>query len=103
MARRTAFSACGSRSRSPIGIPTRGAGMIRIEPRIWATDVIEHTWALGIPARSSSFASAAPQRVLVPHVEVRIAPDTPSAFNRSAMPCPIFSLLLTTLARPDVL
>jgi hypothetical protein len=77
--------------------------MIRIEPRIRATEVIEQTCAVGIPARSSSFASAAPQRVLVPQVEVRIAPETPSAFIRSAMLLPIASLLFTTLARPDVL
>lgn len=84
-------------------MPTRGAGMIRFEPNVLATEVMEHTCALGIPARSSSLTSAAPQRVLVPQVEVRIAPDTPSALSRSAMPFPIFSLLFTTLARPDVL
>jgi len=86
-----------------MGMPTLGAAMIRFEPSVWATDVMEQTWALGIPARSSSLTNAAPQRVLVPHVEVRIAPDTPSALSRSAMPLPIFSLLFTTLARPEVL
>jgi len=77
--------------------------MIRFEPKVRATDVMEHTWALGIPARSSSLTNAAPQRVLVPHVEVRIAPDTPSALSCSAIRFPIFSLLFTTLARPEVL
>lgn len=76
---------------------------MRFEPRVCATEVIEHTCALGIPARSSSLTSAAPQRVLVPHVEVSIAPDTPSARSRSAISLPICSLFFTTLASPDVL
>jgi len=44
---------------------------------------------VGIPALSISFASVAPQRVLVPQVEVRITPDTPSALRLSAifLPC----------------
>lgn len=84
-------------------MPTRGAGTIRFDPKVCATDVIEQTWALGIPARSSSLASAAPQRVLVPHVEVSMAPDTPSARRRSAISRPICALFFTTLARPEVL
>jgi hypothetical protein len=34
--------------------------------------MMEQTWAAGSPARSSSLTIVAPQRVQVPHVEVKI-------------------------------
>lgn len=73
-------------------------GTVLIEPTIWATDRMEQMCAVGMPALSNSLVSAAPQRLLVPHVEVRIAPWTPSAFNSPAMPRPIFFTFSRMLA-----
>ena len=53
-------------------------GIILFEPTIMAMEGIEQIWAVGIPARSISLTIAAPQRVLVPQVEVRMTPSTPS-------------------------
>jgi len=77
-------------------------GIIRFEPTILATDMIEQIWAVGIPTRSNSFANAAPQRVLVPQVEVKITPETPSALSSLAIVCPIFLTFSTILAHPAV-
>ena len=77
-------------------------GIIRLEPTIRATEVMEHTWAVGIPALSSSLTSTAPQRVLVPQVEVRIAPATPRSISRLAMACPMLEQLPTVLPHPLV-
>jgi hypothetical protein len=77
--------------------------MILLDPTIKATGMIEHTWAVGMPTRSSSLASVAPQRVLVPQVEVRITPDTPPALSSSAIVFPILLIVSTMLATPVVL
>ena len=103
MARRNFFSSCGSRSSLPAGLTILVAVIIRLEPTIKATGMIEHIWAVGRPIRSSSLVNADPQRVLVPHVDVRITPDTPSAFSSFAMACPIFLTVSTILATPVVL
>src|SRR4030095_2932982 len=47
------------------------AETIRLAPTITATGVMVDTCTVGSPARSSSRVIAAPQRVLVPQVEVR--------------------------------
>ena len=78
-------------------------GTILFEPTIRATDVMAHTCAVGNPARSSSFVSAAPQRVLVPQVDVRMTPETPADLSFVAIPSPIFLQFPTMLAHPDVL
>jgi hypothetical protein len=77
-------------------------GTIRVEPTIFATDGIEQMCAVGMPALSSSFVSAAPQRVLVPHVEVRIAAWTPWAFSSAAISRPILFTFSIMLAQPEV-
>lgn len=46
---------------------------IRLDPTDFAISVTAQIWVTGMPARSISFAIVAPQRVLVPQVEVRIA------------------------------
>ena len=72
---------------------------MRGEPPITATGVMAVTWAVGIPALSSSLASTAPQRVLVPQVEVRITADTPVSLRSRAISRPIrleFSILVAT-------
>jgi hypothetical protein len=76
---------------------------MRFDPTIWATGVIAQTCATGIPTRSISLASVAPQRVLVPQVEVRITPATPSAFSSPAIREPIPFMTSTMLATPVVL
>jgi hypothetical protein len=77
-------------------------GTIRMEPTIRATGGIGQMWAVGMPARSSSLVSAAPQRVLVPHVEVRIAAWTPCPFNSAAIARPILFTFSRMLAQPEV-
>jgi hypothetical protein len=63
----------------PTGCSTLTPGTMRLEPVDSATSVSAAICAVGMPARSISWASAAPQRVLVPQVEVRITASTPSA------------------------
>ena len=77
-------------------------GTMRLDPTIRATDGIEQMWAVGMPALSSSFVSAAPQRVLVPHVEVRMTPRTPCPFSSAAMVRPILFTFSMMLAQPEV-
>ncbi len=72
------------------------------EPTISATGTIVHTWAVGIPILSISFVSADPQRVLVPQVEVKITPSTPSFSKSAAIACPIFRAVSTGVATPVV-
>ena len=103
MARRNSFSSCGSRSAFPRGFTILLPATIRLDPTMSATGIMEHTWAVVIPTRSSSLANVAPQRVLVPQVEVRMTPDTPSALSSSAILLPILLMVSTTLATPVVL
>jgi hypothetical protein len=60
------------------------------------------TCTVGKPARSSSFAIAAPQRVLVPQVEVKMTASTPAARNFSAISRPMRWLLASVVATPVV-
>lgn len=48
----------------------------RFAPTESEIGVMVAMWTAGIPARSSSFTIVAPQRVSVPHVEVRMTPST---------------------------
>ena len=75
---------------------------MRLAPTITATGVIVETCTVGSPARSSSFAIAAPQRVLVPQVEVRMTPCTPAALSFAAISRPIRSLFASVVATPVV-
>ena len=77
-------------------------GTIRIEPTMNATEPIAQIWATGMPTLSSSFRIADPQRVLVPHVEVSIPPETPAALSSAAMASPLFLQFSPMLAHPDV-
>jgi hypothetical protein len=100
---RRAFSSSGVRAEFPRGLTIFWAGRILFEPTISATRVTAHRWAVGIPALSISFASVAPQRVLVPQVEVRMAPDTPSALRLSAIFLPNPFMTSTMHVSPVVL
>ena len=63
--------------------------MARSEPTSFATGISVQICATGMSNFSISLLIAAPQRVLDPHVEVRMTPVTPAAFNRSAMLWPM--------------
>ena len=68
------------------------AGTIRLAPTMTATGVIVDTCTVGRPERSNSLAIAAPQRVLVPQVEVRITASTPASRNWAAISRPMRAL-----------
>jgi hypothetical protein len=65
----------------PVGLTMPPEAMARSEPTSLATGIIVQICATGISSFSISLLIAAPQRVLEPHVEVRITPVTPAAFN----------------------
>ena len=77
-------------------------GIIRFEPTINAIGVMVVTWAVGMPPFSISTTIAAPQRVLVPQVEVKITPSTPPALSRSVIPRPILLEFSRVVATPVV-
>ena len=103
MRRLSRRSSVRSRASSPTGLTILVAGTIRFEPTVRATGVIEQTWAAGMPTLSISLPSVAPQRVLVPQVEVRMTPDTPSAWSSRAIVSPSFLITSTLEATPVVL
>jgi hypothetical protein len=78
------------------------AGTTRFAPTITATGVIVETCTVGNPAFSSSLAIAAPQRVLVPQVEVRMTASTRAARSFSAISRPMRSLCASVVATPVV-
>ncbi len=78
------------------------AGTMRLAPTITATGVMVETCTVGSPARSSSRAIAAPQRVLVPQVEVRMTASTPAARSFSAISAPMRALWASVVATPTV-
>jgi hypothetical protein len=63
-------------------------GTIRGAPTRSATDTRLQSKAVGMPARSNSFASVAPQRVPVPQVAVRIAAWIPARRSSAAHSTP---------------
>ena len=101
--RRNSFSSCGLRSAFPTGLTILFPETILLDPTMKATGIMEQMWAVGIPARSSSLVNVAPQRVLVPHVDVRITPETSLSFRSLAMACPILLIVSTMFATPVVL
>jgi len=102
MDRRNVFSSVSPMFSLPRGLIILGAGTILRDPIDCAMEVMAQTWAVGSPAFSSSRVSVAPQRVLVPHVDVRIAPDTPAFLRLSAMAVPILIELAELVATPVV-
>lgn len=77
-------------------------GTMRLLPTVWAMGTIEQAWTTGSPSLSISLTIVAPQRVQVPHVEVRITAWTPSATNLLAMALPKTLALATEVALPTV-
>lgn len=78
------------------------AGTIRLAPMVREIGTIEQTWTAGSPARSSSLTIVAPQRVQVPHVEVRMTAWTPACRRRSAIASPKARARETEVAFPTV-
>ena len=77
-------------------------GTMRLAPTVLDIVMIEHTWAVGSPARSSSLTIVAPQRVQVPHVDVRITACTPSLTSSAAISAPKRRARSTEVALPTV-
>ena len=77
-------------------------GTIRLAPTVLEIVTIEQTCAAGKPTRSSSLTIVAPQRVHVPHVDVRITASTPAFFSRDAISTPNFLASFTEVALPTV-
>jgi hypothetical protein len=77
-------------------------GIILLAPTVNDTGVIVHMCTTGIPALSISLTNVAPQRVQVPHVEVKITASTPSANNSSAVKAPNFLEEATAVPFPTV-
>ncbi len=77
-------------------------GNILLEPMAFATAVILQTCTVGIPALSSSFTIAAPQRVLVPQVEVNRTASISCSLIYSAISSPILLLFAKEVIRPVV-
>ena len=78
------------------------ADTMRLAPTITATGVMVETCTVGSPARSSSLVIAAPQRVLVPQVEVRMTASTPASRSFSAISRPMRALWARVVATPTV-
>jgi len=102
MAFRSCFSSSFLSSGLPRGETIREAGTILFDPTILATPVMVQICAVGIPARSSSFVSCAPQRVELPQVEVSKTAETPSLLSCSPMLRPIFLTFSKTQTPPEV-
>lgn len=74
----------------------------RLVPTILAIVIMLVICTVGIPTRSISFAITAPQRVLVPHVDVKITAFTPASFSSLAIFLPIFLALSKVVTTPVV-
>lgn len=87
---------------SPNGWGMPIAGMIRFAPTVNEMGTTVAICATGIPTRSISFAIVAPQRVQVPHVEVRITAEMLSCSKRWAISLPKPLALLVDVPVPVV-
>lgn len=77
-------------------------GTMRGAPTFSANETRLHNSAVGMPARSSSFASVDPQRVPVPQVEVRTAAWTPAFLSSAAHSIPNLRAFATEVPLPAV-
>jgi hypothetical protein len=99
---RNAFSSSGVNVGFPNGCGIATVGTIRFAPTVLLIGTMVHICTTGNPARSISLTIAAPQRVQVPHVEVRITASTPAARRSSAMLRPYLAALATAVPFPTV-
>lgn len=86
-ASRSSRSSAGERSGSPRTLTIARPRTMRLAPTDCASASRALTWATGIPATSSSLASAAPPRLHDPHVDVKMTPSTPVARRSPAISC----------------
>ena len=100
--RLNSFSFSGVNSALPVGLTMPPEAIARSEPTSLATGIMVQICVTGISSFSISLLIAAPQRVLDPHVEVRITPMTPAAFRRCAMFLPIVVAFSTAAWAPPV-
>jgi hypothetical protein len=91
-----------SRSSSPKGWVIAGPRTIRFAPIIVATVGNAVTYAVGIPARSISFASTAPQRDPVPQVPESSTAWTPARVRSAAISRPNLVAVTTGVPFPVV-
>ncbi|XAM36485.1 hypothetical protein TPHSE_07600 [Terrisporobacter petrolearius] len=77
-------------------------GTILLAPTVKEIGTTVHMCTTGIPALSISFTIVAPQRVQVPHVEVKITALTPSATNSLAISPAYFLAFATAVPLPTV-
>ena len=75
---------------------------VRLAPTILATGSAAVICTVGMPAFSNSVVIAAPLRVLVPHVEVRMIASIPNCFAFAAISRPMRLVLESGLANPEV-
>ena len=100
--RRNFFSASASRLASPTTCTIPLPNTRRFAPTILAMDRAEVICTVGIPAFSNSVVIAAPLRVLVPQVEVRIIASIPRLLALAAISRPIRRVLDNGFAKPEV-
>ncbi|SDK14268.1 hypothetical protein SAMN05660472_00858 [Natronincola ferrireducens] len=77
-------------------------GTILLEPTVFATGIKLAICTIVKPAFSISFTIVAPQRVQVPHVEVRITASTPANLKSSAISLPILAASAWVVPVPTV-
>ena len=75
---------------------------VRLAPTILATGNAAVICTVGMPAFSNSVVIAAPLRVLVPHVEVRMIASIPNCFAFAAISRPMRRVLESGFASPEV-
>ena len=75
---------------------------MRFVPTICAIVGSAVTSTVGIPSRSNSFASVAPQRVPVPQVPVRITAPTFASRSSAAISWPNLAAVATGVSTPEV-
>jgi hypothetical protein len=100
--RRSCFSCSADKPASPTTWTIPLPSTVRFAPTIFATGSAAVICTVGMPAFSNSVVIAAPLRVLVPHVEVRMIASTPRAFAFAAISRPMRRVFESGLAKPEV-
>src|SRR5260370_30472491 len=95
-------SVSGARTGLPSGCGMRTPATMRLARISSANDVNVVTYATGMPARSISLAIAAPQRVQVLQVAVRITPCTSAACSSWAISSPKRRALVYPTPNPPI-
>jgi hypothetical protein len=75
---------------------------ILFAPTTWEMEMIAQTFTVGRPSVSMALVIAAPQRVQLPHVDVRITPSTPLALSSLPISWPNRVALATEAILPAV-